>query len=130
MTKYTRAKSFDTGKLKATKLAEETAFVDFVDSMADLDDQVGSALRNGITFGDNVDCKFLDVTLVSGTAQTVNVGVKRARMIQLAQVVSVTYGLESFHWYVDSDGATKVKAVFTSSPGTAQVSVVLLIVYG
>lgn len=128
MTQIKVSKILELAKFTQTEAGKQLQ--DFLQYVSELADQVIRILRNGITIQDNVDAKWLDVTLVTGVATVVNVGSRRAKMITVAQVVSVLYGLDAFSWYVDTDGSTKVKATLTGSPGTAQVPVVLLVCYG
>ena len=128
MTQLKVSRLLEVSKILTTKSGQELA--DFVQYVADLAEQVVRTLRNGVSFADNMDATFKEATLVSGDATTVNTGTKRPRMVQVAQVMSLTYALDSFLWYIDSKGATQVKATFTGTPGTTRVSVVLLIVYG
>ncbi len=101
-----------------------------------LGDLVISALRKNLTFKDNIDSKFQEVELLTGTESIANVdtdaGIKKAvRGIWPVQVLSTAYGIDKFHWYVDGSGLTKVKVDFSGSPAaTLRIKVVLLIIYG
>lgn len=128
MTKLKISRLIEVAKFLTTKSGQELQ--DFITYVADLAEQVVRALRNGLTFSDNFDAAFRTASLVSGVASTLNVGDRRPVGIIPMQVVSTAYGLDSLTWYVDGSGNTKVQVGFTGSPGTAQVSVVFLIVYG
>lgn len=128
MTQIKVSKILETAKFIATDAGKELQ--DFIQYVSELADQVIRILRNGVTFADNMDAKFINVNLVTATATAINVGNRRPKMIMVAEVISVTYGVDSFSWYVDNDGSTKVKVGFTGSPGTSQIPVVLLISYG
>ena len=118
----------EVGKILATKTGQEIP--DFIQYVADLSSQVVRALRNGLTFADNFDCSFKTVSLVSGSLAAINTGSKRPVGILPMQVISTSYGFDSLQWYIDNQGQAQIKMTFTGSPGTASVSVVLLIVYG
>ena len=128
MTQLKVSRLIEVSKILTTKSGQELS--DFVQYVADLAEQVVRTLRNGVSFVDNMDASFKDAKLVSGTAAIINSGTKRPRMIQIAQIMSETYALDSFTWYIDAQGRTQVKATFTGSPASTQISVVLLIVYG
>lgn len=119
---------FETSKILATKAGQEIR--DFVDYSAAAFEQVVRALRNGLTFADNFDAKYIEVELVNDTVTGLNTGAKRPKLILPCQVISLAYGWDSFHWYIDGAGQTKCVMGFTGTPGTTQIKVVLLIVYG
>lgn len=129
MTQIKISKILEVAKFLATTSGKELE--DFIQYVSDLADQMVRAMRNGLSVADNLDAKFLTVNLAHNVTSAVNVGSRRAKMILTAQVLSVTYGLDTFHWYVDADGSTKVRMTFTGSPAaTLQIPVVLLISYG
>lgn len=125
MAKITLGRIFETGKALATEAGKQLA--DVVEFVADMSEEVLGALRNGLTFEHNFDCKVMTLELRTGVEQAVNVGAKRATGMIPVRVVSTAYALDSFLWYVDSSGTTKVKATFTGSPPSAvQLTVVIL----
>ena len=128
MTQIKVSRLIEVGKILTTKAGQDLA--DFVQYVADLAEQVVRALRNGLTFSDNMDATFKTVSLVSGTTAAVNVGTRRPVGIWPVQVVSTAHGWDSFHWYIDGSGQAQVVMTFTSTPGSTPLSVVLLIVYG
>ncbi len=128
MTQLKVSRLIEVSKILTTKSGQELS--DFVQYVADLAEQVVRTLRNGVSFGDNMDATFKEAKLVSGTASVINSGTKRPKMIQIAQVMSTVYSLDSFLWFIDAQGQTQVRATFTGSPGSAQIDVVLLIIYG
>lgn len=128
MTQLKVSRLVEVSKLLTTKSGQELQ--DFIQYVADLAEQVVRTLRNGVSFGDNMDATFKTVTVTSGTAGIVNTDGKRPKLVTIAQVMSLTYAVDSFLWYIDATGQVNVKATFTGSPGTTQIQVVLLIVYG
>ncbi len=128
MTQLKVSRLIEVSKILTTKSGQELS--DFVQYVADLAEQVVRTLRNGVSFADNMDATFKEAKLVSGTATVINSGAKRPRMIQIAQVMSTVYSVDSFLWFIDAQGQTQVRATFTGSPGSAQIDVVLLIIYG
>jgi hypothetical protein len=150
MTQIKVSRLVEVGKILATKVGQEIP--DFVQYVADLAEQVVRALRNGLSFTDNMDATFKTVSLVSGLTAAVNVGARRPVGIWPVQVVSTAHGWESFHWYIDGSGQAQVVMTFTgtpvvftvteavtgltktitgiTAPSSAPLSVVLLIIYG
>lgn len=128
MTQIKVSRLVEVAKILTTKSGQELQ--DFVQYVADLAEQVVRALRNGLSFTDNMDATFKTVSLVSGSTAAVNVGTRRPAGIWPVQVVSTQHGWESFHWYIDGAGQAQVLMTFTSTPGSVPLSVVLLIIYG
>lgn len=151
MTQIKVSSLIEVSKILTTKAGQELA--DFVQYLADLSSQVVRALRNGLSFTDNMDASFKTVSLVSGTTTAVNVGARRPVGIWPVQVISAARGWDSFHWYIDGSGQAQVEMTFLGTPHTfsladtstppvtytftayvaapaTPLSVVLLIIYG
>src|SRR5882672_9784063 len=108
-------------KLLTTKAGQE--LTDFLQYMSGFCEQVLRALRNGITFKDNVDCLISTVSLTHATAQVINTGVKQPMGIIPLRVISTEFSIDTLTWYIDGDGQVNVKVTFLTTP-TTQLNVV------
>lgn len=127
MSKLSSSRLTEVSKLLATKAGSELK--EFITYVAGLAEDVVSGLKNGLTFRDNFNCKYTTLSLTDNTASGINTDGRRPLWIQCVQVISTEYGLDSWTWYIDSDGSCQVKATFTGSPSAA-VEVAVLIFYG
>lgn len=129
--------SVETSKVLAVKPAQEIEQASgAISALVEAVRQLTSAFLQRITIQDNLDCKVMTVEVMTATEQVINVtppwGSSRAAIgIQVLRVISDTYGVDSFAWWVAADGTTKIKVAFSGSPGAATlIKVVLLIYYG
>jgi hypothetical protein len=91
--------------------------------------QVVPALKNGLTFADNFNCKVATVTLRNNVAQKLKVD-KPVIGVFVIRVGSTTYGFTSLTWYYDSSGSLTVKVGFSGSPSAdAQIDATIVILY-
>lgn len=131
MAKITIQRIYDAAKDLATKSGQElTNFLTFTTTAFE---EVVSALKNSLSYEDNFDCKVMTVELFDDLEQQVSAaaGLKVIKEIRVRQVISAAYGIETFHWWVASDGNARVKATFTGTPpGGTRIKVVLLVLYG
>lgn len=100
---------------------------DTLSYLSELAEQSVRALRNGLTFADNFDCKVAVVSLKHNTPTLVSAD-KAVSGILVARVYSSANPLDSFTWYYDEANRLTVKAGFVSAP-TDAISVTLLILY-
>ena len=124
--KITLSRIFETSKALATAPGQELQ--DFINFVAEMSEQVLRALRNGLTFEDNLRCQTPRLSLKHGTEQVVNTQGKVPKRVMVTRVYSTQYGFDSFIWYVDNNNQLTVKIGFTGSP-TASLDVDLLIFY-
>lgn len=107
----------ETSKLLNTKAGKDLG--ELVIYVADLAEDMISALRNGLTLDENENGKSLTVSLTHGTAQVINTDQKRPVEVRVRRVFSSTYGFDGLIWYVNDAGQTVVKINFTGAPTTA-----------
>jgi len=124
--KVTLSRIFETSKVLGTEAGQQLQ--DFVQFMADLSEQSLRALRNGLTFEDNMRCLASTVSLVHSTPTIINTGGKTPKRLQITRVYSTQYLLDAWGWYIDSNGSLNLKVEFTGAPVAAQ-NVDLLIFY-
>lgn len=125
--KITLSRIFETSKALATSAGQELG--DFIDFTAQMSEQVLRALRNGLTFEDNVRCLSQRVTFTSGQPQVVSTSGKLPTRVLATRVYSFTNGLAGFLWYVDGQNRLTVRCTFDNTPGTNRIDVDLLIFY-
>lgn len=129
MAKITIARLLETSKLLATEAGKQLS--DLVTYMSDLSEQVLRTLNNNVTIQDNIAAKIATVSLKHNTEQVVNTDGKYPVWIAPARVVSNVYGIENFHWYINSANDVIVRAGFTAAPSAnTPYDVVLVIFYG
>lgn len=129
MTKIRQTKQFDVSKSLASEPGKILA--DFIQYTADALDQVIRVLRNGVSFGDNIDANFKTATLKPDTVSALNTSDRKPACVLISKVVSTLYGVDSFQWFIDGQGITQVQVGFTNSPSAqTQIDVVFLIIYG
>ncbi len=124
--KITLSRVFETSKALATRSGQELQ--DFINFVAEMSEQSLRALRNGLTFEDNVRCLTLTVSCLHNTAQLINTGGKLPRRVILTRVYSTVNALDSFLWYVDNLNRLTIRCGFTGAPAE-QISVDLLVFY-
>lgn len=124
--KITLSRIFETSKALATNSGQELQ--DFINFVAEMGEQTLRALRNGITFEDNMRCKTPTVSLIHNVEQLVNTDGKAPRRVIVTRVYSTQHATDSFLWYVNVSGQLVVKMGFTGSP-TNKIDVDLLVFY-
>lgn len=124
--KVTLSRIFETSKALATKPGQELQ--DFITFVGEMSEQVLRALRNGITFEDNIRCQTPRVGLIHNIDQVVNTDGKTPKRIIVTRVYSTTTGVDAFMWYVNNSGQLVVKAKFINAP-TDKIDVDLLVFY-
>lgn len=123
--KITVNRLLETAKLLQTEAGKQ--LTDLIEYTNTAFEQLIRALRNGLTFSDNINCKISLVELTHGVLQAVNADGKSPVGIIPQRVVSTTTGIDSFIWYIDQSGKLQVKANFVGSPTEVQrVSLIIL----
>ncbi len=122
------AKLVEVSKFLATESGQQLR--EFIEYMGGMSEQVLRALKGGLTFRDNFDCETLEVELTSGVPQIV--GNKKNTVkptgVLAQRVISSTYLLDAFGWYLDGQNKLTVVATFTGAP-TDKVAVSLVVLY-
>lgn len=118
--------------LEASKLLQTNAGKDLqelIEFVNDLANQIIGALRQGLTFQDNVKCLVSVVALKHDTEQRVNnPDDKQIFGIFPVRVNSTTTGVSGFLWYINSSNQLIVKAQFIGAP-TDPVETTLIILF-
>lgn len=122
--KITITRLYDAARFLQTEVGK--AAQEFVDYSISAFEQIIRALRNGLTFTDNFNCKISEVFLTHNTAQVINTDGKTPFGILPIRVFSSTTGVSAFSWYINQKGETEVNMEFVGSPADSQR--VLLIV--
>lgn len=129
MAKITIARLLETSKLLATEAGQQLS--ELITYMSDLSEQVLRTLNNNVTIRDNLSAKIATVSLKQNTEQVLNTDGKYPIWVAPARVVSNTYGVENFHWYINSANDVIVRIAFTGGPPSSTAyDVVLVIFYG
>lgn len=117
MAKLSLNQLLETSKFLATKSGQE--LTDFINYVSDLASQTISALRNGLTFADNMNCKIVTIQMAAGVGQLVNTDGKKPN-----GVLNLSGG--SVEWIVGSDGKLTVTAYFASGATSKLTTLVIL----
>lgn len=123
--KITVSRLLETAKLLQTEAGQQLSeLIDYVNTGFE---QIVRALRNGLTFSDNVNCKVSTVDLTHNVEQVVNSDSKTPFGIIPIRTLSTTTGIDSLAWYIDTSGRLVVKAGFTGAPsGVQKVTLIIL----
>jgi len=127
MAKINVSKLIDTGKFLATAAGKELA--DLITYLADFVEQVIRTLNKGVTITDNMSSKTLTVNLKNDIEQVINTDNKIPLWIAPARVVSSVYGVDDFHWYVNSANEVVVRVGYTGSPSASITYDVVLVIF-
>jgi hypothetical protein len=123
--KITLSRLLETAKLLQTEAGQQLS--DLIEYVNTGFEQIVRALRNGLTFGDNFNCKIATIDLTHNTLQAVNSDSKTPIGIIPIRTLSTTTGVDSFIWYIDQGGQLQVKAGFVGSPsGVQKVTLIIL----
>lgn len=126
MAKLSISRLLEASKLLATKSGQELA--DLINYVNDLADQTLRALRQGLTYQDNLKCELITATLKDGVEQTINYNGDTIVEVRAIRTISTQYGMASMLWYKNSANELTVKVGFTGGP-TSTVETVLLVMY-
>lgn len=134
MAKLTVSRLLEVSKLLATDAGQQLQ--ELITFVNDISDQTIRALRQGLTFDDNVNSKTATITLKDSTEQIVDTGGKIPWAVIPVRVVSTLYGQAEWYWYMNNSGQLVVKikyAVPITTPVTPvptnALSVVVLMLF-
>jgi hypothetical protein len=117
MTKVTKNRTYDAAA--EFKKPEGQALKGFIDDQITGDELTFRILRNGISFGDNVNCVVKDLDLLDGVAQVIGID-KPVDMMLVGRVLSREFGLsQPLHWYYNDRNQLEVVAHFSGTPTVA-----------
>lgn len=125
MAKLTINRILETSRFLATKSGQELA--DLITYLGDLAEQTIRALRQGLTFEDNVRCQVKTVTMESGVSTLVNTDGKTPIGIWPIKVVSGAEGYGAFSWSIGSDGRLSCEIDLVGGGTKADVTLIILI---
>lgn len=108
---------FEKSKLLASEVGSQIQ--DFVDFMTDFSEQTTRALRNQLTFADNMDAIVSEVTVTHQVETVVYTNNKTPMGIYILKVGHKDYAVDAFRWYVDDQNQTKIWVKFTTLPATS-----------
>lgn len=115
--------------LEALAKAKLGALNDFVTYLSDLAEQMIRALRNGLTFEDNLDCEVRSISLKHAVAQKVTIRKqnRRAKHVIPTRTIPSANPILSFAWSLDVEDRVVMQATFAGSPSdTVDVTVLIL----
>ncbi len=123
-------------KLSITRFLETSRFLstdagkqlsDFILYVSDFAEQALRALRNGLTFADNVNCLVVNATLQHEKPQVINSNGRQPFLI-LHQTISTSTCITGLVNYQDQSNQLTVIPTFKGAP-TGNVSVVLVLIF-
>lgn len=122
MAKVTISRIFEISKYLATKSGKELE--DPLRYLSDFSELTLRALRNQLTFGENLDCEIKMVKLRTSIPTVISPATRR-RVVRLTidQVVdNVYYVVSKFGWKYNANGDLIVFAAFTNEAGGSPAS--------
>lgn len=124
MAKLSINRLIDASKYLATEAGEQLQ--EFITYVASFSEQIIRNLNNGLTIRDNFNAKVVTVELENATEQIVNTDNKIPTGVLVMRVISTTYRIDSFGWYLNGENRLVVTAGFTGSPsGKVNVSLAI-----
>ncbi len=126
MTKIDLGRIFEVSKLLQTKSGQETQ--EGWTWLSDFGERTIRALRNGLGFADNVDCKVDDYELPHDTDQIINVDGRSPVHILATRVISEsteTVMVRDFGWRVNDDSEIVVRCAYANSTDTETVRLII-----
>lgn len=124
--KITISRIFETTKALATESGQELQ--DFINFCAQFSEITLRALRNGLTYEDNMDCEARTVAVSHGVALPLTVP-KRPKEIRCRRIINPQYALsQPLIWYFSNTGQPIIKCNFSPTP-TAPVEIDIIILY-
>ena len=105
---------FEKSKVLSTEAGQQVQ--ELVDFVADFTEQMIRAMRNQITFADNMDAIVSEVTVPDQAETIVYTGNKTPMGIVVLKVMDKDYGVDAFRWYIDDSNQTKIWIKYTSVP--------------
>jgi hypothetical protein len=125
MAKLSITRFFEISRFLATEAGKQLS--DFLIFASDFFEQVLRALRNGLTFADNMNCTVLNVTLQHEVPQVINSGGKTPFLI-LNRTISTSTTITGLVSYMDNNNQLVVVPTFKSAP-SGDISVVLVLIF-
>lgn len=127
MAKLSISRLLEASKLLQTKSGQELQeLIGFVNNLAD---KTIGALRQGLTFEDNFNCKISLVTLKHDVEQRINSDDRQIFGIFPVRCTSTTTAVTSLVWYINSSNQLIVKAQFAGAPADlVETTLVILFV--
>jgi hypothetical protein len=114
----------ETAKLLQTEAGQQLS--ELIDYTNNTFEQLIRALRNGLSFSDNFNCKVSTVELTHDVFQIVNTDGKTPSQILCGRTFSLTTAVEALVWYVDDANQVQVKAFFVGAPTAKQRAVLTI----
>jgi hypothetical protein len=126
MAKITIQRIFETTKALATEAGQ--SLQDFINFNAQFAEITLRALRNGLTYADNMDCEIRSVSLTHNVNQLISVK-RRPTEVRVRRVFDPAFALSApLQWGFAAGGDVFLKAVFTPAP-TTPITVEIIILY-
>lgn len=127
MAKLTALKLFDTALLKGSKSAQELApFIEFVNGNFD---SIIRALRNQLTFGDNIKSQVIQAEVTQGLATAINLSNTSVLGAIPLRIDHPTDSLESYIFRQQSNGTWAFTPYFRLASATEKRSVTFLVLF-
>lgn len=114
--KTTIGRIFDSARALATKPGQELQ--EMILFLSDFAEQALRALRNGVSLGDNIDCKVMDLILIHNTTTQIDVGTRKPVLFVPSHVLSDTstlIGIASYAFGYNNAGVPVVNINFTDT---------------
>jgi hypothetical protein len=124
MARLTINRILETSKYLATDAGQQLA--DLITYIGDFAEQTIRALRQGLTFADNVKCQMPTVAVTSAVATLVNLDGKTPIGVWPIRMTGSASGYDAFAWAIDDQGRLTV-TVTTTGGGRADVTLIILI---
>jgi hypothetical protein len=126
MAKITIQRIFDATKALASEAGQ--SLQDFINFQAQFAEITLRALRNGLTYADNMDCEIRSLKLSQNASVALNL-TKRPTEIRARRVLETSFALaQPIQWGFTANGKPFVVAVFSPVP-TTPVEVEIIILY-
>ncbi len=127
MAKLSISRLLEASKLLQTKAGQELQ--ELITFVNDLANQIVLALRQGLTFEDNVKCKVTTVTLTHQIPQVINSEGKQISGIIPVRIMSTTEMLIGLNWYIDVSNQLVLTPYFVTATDTPyDVKIIILYV--